>query len=102
MLAGRRDPAQRPGHAGPTVPGSARSRLMATDLTAKTVRQLHDLLRRRDVSALEGARAHLDRIEALDESTVRSLLTVTRDLAEAQARLADQRLTAGEAAPLLG
>ena len=42
--------------------------------------------------ALEVARAHLDRIEALDATTVRSLLTVTREHAEAQAREADTRL----------
>jgi aspartyl-tRNA(Asn)/glutamyl-tRNA(Gln) amidotransferase subunit A len=71
-------------------------------LTSLSVRELRDLLGRRDVSALELANAHLNRIEALDQSTVRSLLTVTRELAEAQARLADQRLAAGDAAPLLG
>jgi aspartyl-tRNA(Asn)/glutamyl-tRNA(Gln) amidotransferase subunit A len=51
---------------------------------------------------LEVARAHLDRIEALDEATVRSLLTVTRAVAEDQARQADKRLDAGDDAPLLG
>src|SRR6266851_2269299 len=71
-------------------------------LTSKTVRELRDLLDRREVSALEVAAAHLDRIEGLDEKTVRSLITVTRELAEAQARLADQRLASGDAAPLLG
>jgi aspartyl-tRNA(Asn)/glutamyl-tRNA(Gln) amidotransferase subunit A len=60
------------------------------------------LLDRREVSALEIAAAHLDRIESLDEKTVKSLLTVTRELAEAQARLADQRLASGDKAPLLG
>jgi len=75
---------------------------MTASLTSKTVRDMRDLLRRREVSALEIARAHLDRIEALDESTVHSLLTVTRELGEAQARRADQRLAAGETSPLLG
>jgi aspartyl-tRNA(Asn)/glutamyl-tRNA(Gln) amidotransferase subunit A len=72
------------------------------ELTSLSIRELRELLSRREVSALDVARAHLERIEALDESTVRSLLTVTRELAEAQARLADQRLAAGESAPLLG
>jgi aspartyl-tRNA(Asn)/glutamyl-tRNA(Gln) amidotransferase subunit A len=72
------------------------------ELTSLSIRELRELLGRREVSALDVARAHLERIEALDESTVRSLLTVTRELAEAQARLADQRLAAGESAPLLG
>jgi aspartyl-tRNA(Asn)/glutamyl-tRNA(Gln) amidotransferase subunit A len=72
------------------------------NLTSLSVRALRELLARREVSALEAAREHLDRIEALDESTVRSLLTVTRQHAEAQARLADERIAAGEDAPLLG
>src|SRR5438105_3823173 len=71
-------------------------------LTSLSIRELRDLLVRRQVSALEVARAHLDRIEALDESTVRSLLTVTRQRAEEQATSADARLKAGETAPLLG
>ncbi|MCA1646801.1 MAG: Asp-tRNA(Asn)/Glu-tRNA(Gln) amidotransferase subunit GatA [Chloroflexi bacterium] len=75
---------------------------MPAALTSKTVRELRELLGRRDVSALEVARAHLERIEALDASTVQSLLTVTRELAETQARQADERLAAGDAAPLLG
>ena len=73
--------------------------------TSLSVTALRDLLRRREVSALEVARAHLDRIEALDEPTVRSLLTVTRAHAEQQAQVADKRLAAGERtedSPLLG
>jgi len=71
-------------------------------LTSYTIAELRALLARHDVSALEVARAHLDRIEALDEATVRGMLTVTREHAEAQARVADARLAAGEQAPLLG
>jgi aspartyl-tRNA(Asn)/glutamyl-tRNA(Gln) amidotransferase subunit A len=71
-------------------------------LTSLSIGELRKLLGQREVSALEAARAHLDRIEALDENSVRSLLTVTRDLAEEQARRADERLAAGESAPLLG
>ena len=51
-------------------------------LTSLTIRALRDLLARREVSAVEVARAHLERIEALDGSTVRSLLTTTREHAE--------------------
>jgi aspartyl-tRNA(Asn)/glutamyl-tRNA(Gln) amidotransferase subunit A len=72
------------------------------ELTSLSIREMRDILARREVSALDIARAHLDRIEALDEPTVRSLLTVTRDVAEKQARQADERLAAGESAPLLG
>ena len=71
-------------------------------LTSLTIRELRDRLGRREVSALEVAREHLDRIEALDNSTVRSLLTVTRERAEQQARQADERFAAGDDAPLLG
>src|SRR3984893_2819530 len=74
---------------------------MAT-LTSLSIREMRDLLARREVSALDLARAHLDRIEALDESTVRSLLTVTRDVAEKQAVGADERIASGETSPLLG
>jgi aspartyl-tRNA(Asn)/glutamyl-tRNA(Gln) amidotransferase subunit A len=71
-------------------------------LTTQSIAEMRDLLGRRDVSALELARAHLDRIEALDNGTVRAMLTVTREHAEAQARAADARLAAGERTPLLG
>jgi aspartyl-tRNA(Asn)/glutamyl-tRNA(Gln) amidotransferase subunit A len=71
-------------------------------LTSLSLTALRDLLRRREVSAVDAARAHLERIEAFDEPTVRSLLTVTRNAAEAQALRADERLKAGEDGPLLG
>jgi aspartyl-tRNA(Asn)/glutamyl-tRNA(Gln) amidotransferase subunit A len=71
-------------------------------LTELGIRALRELLARREVSALEVAQAHLARIEALDASTIQSLLTVTREHAEAQARQADARLKAGDDAPLVG
>ncbi|HEY2592717.1 MAG TPA: amidase family protein, partial [Chloroflexota bacterium] len=71
-------------------------------LTSHSIAELRALLARHDVSAMELARAHLDRIEALDDTTVRALLTITREHAEAQARAADARLQSGEQAPLLG
>jgi aspartyl-tRNA(Asn)/glutamyl-tRNA(Gln) amidotransferase subunit A len=74
----------------------------AAAITSLSLTALRDLLRRREVSALEAARAHLQRIEALDEQTVRCLLTVTREVAETQARRADERIAAGEDGPLLG
>src|ERR1700730_3797864 len=73
-----------------------------SELSSLSIRELRERLMRRDVSALEVARANLDRIEALDEATVHSLLTVTRDVAEDQARQADKRLDAGDEPPLLG
>jgi len=71
-------------------------------LASLSIRELRERLARREVSALEVARAHLDRIDALDGETVRSLLTVTRQRAEDQAKQADRRLQAGDSAPLLG
>ncbi len=71
-------------------------------LTSLSIRELRNKLANREVSALELARAHLDRIEALDDATVKSLLTVTRAHAEDQARRADERLRQGDQAPLLG
>jgi aspartyl-tRNA(Asn)/glutamyl-tRNA(Gln) amidotransferase subunit A len=71
-------------------------------LTSLSIRGMRDLLARREVSSVELTRAHLERIEALDASTVRAMLTVTREHAEAQARAADQRLAAGDDSPLLG
>jgi aspartyl-tRNA(Asn)/glutamyl-tRNA(Gln) amidotransferase subunit A len=71
-------------------------------LTSLSIRELRQRLAKREVSALEVARAHLERIEALDQSTVRSLLTITRQHAEAQARTADERIAAGDNQPLLG
>jgi len=76
--------------------------MLATELTSLSAAALRERLERREVSALEVARAHLDRIEALDEPTVRSMLTVTRETAEAQARQADARIAQGEHGPLLG
>ena len=73
-----------------------------SELTSLSIAALRERLRRREVSALDAARAHLDRIEALDERTVRAMLTVTRETAEQQARQADARIAAGEDGPLLG
>jgi aspartyl-tRNA(Asn)/glutamyl-tRNA(Gln) amidotransferase subunit A len=71
-------------------------------ITALGVGELRDLLRRRELSSLELTRVFLERIQALDASTVRSLLTVTPELAEHQARQADARIQQGEDGPLLG
>src|SRR5579864_958873 len=80
----------------------SRAQNSAQELTQLGIRALRERLARREVSALEVARAHLDRIEALDDRTVRSLITVTREHAEQQARHADARLKDGDSAPLLG
>lgn len=71
------------------------------DLTDLTITAAHDLLQRGDVSSVELAQAHLERINALD-SAVGAFLTVTADRAVEQARRADARRRAGEDHPLLG
>jgi aspartyl-tRNA(Asn)/glutamyl-tRNA(Gln) amidotransferase subunit A len=66
-----------------------------------TIAAASDGLARRAFSAVELARAHLDRIAAVD-GAVRAFVTVTPEVALAAAAAADQRLAAGERGPLLG
>ncbi len=74
---------------------------MAADLTALTVVEMRALLRRREVSSLDLTRAHLERIERVNPK-VQAFLTITPDVAERQARAADERIAAGEGGDLLG
>jgi len=71
------------------------------DLTTLTLTELRDALRRGDTSSLEVTRAVLDRIVAVDND-VKSYLSITDDMALAQAEAADERRAAGESTPLLG
>jgi len=71
---------------------------MLTDLTLTEAR---DKLRSGAISALELARAHLDRIRAIDPQ-VRAFLLVTEEQALEAAAEADRRLAQGDDAPLLG
>ena len=71
-------------------------------LHLKTAVELRDLLDRREVSAVEVTQAHLDRIEATDE-TVQAFLTVMGDAALDKARDVDARLDGGQdVGPLAG
>ncbi|MBI1801956.1 MAG: Asp-tRNA(Asn)/Glu-tRNA(Gln) amidotransferase subunit GatA [Chloroflexi bacterium] len=70
-------------------------------LTALTLHEAHDLLRRKEVSALELTQAALARIEAVDPQ-IKAFITVTAERALDQARAADARRAAGEDHPLLG
>ncbi len=74
---------------------------MATDLTDLTLIEMRDRLRQHEVTSLELTRAHLERIERVDLQ-VRAFLTPVPDVAEAQARSADERRAAGEDGELLG
>jgi len=59
------------------------------------------MLERGDVSAVELARAVLDRIRRVDPQT-RAFVTVTEERAMAQAARADARIASGDAVPLTG
>src|SRR5574341_391700 len=72
-----------------------------TDLTALTILEAHALLTKGEISAVQLAQAHLDRIAALDDK-LNAFLTVTAEIALDQARRADKRRKAGEDHPLLG
>jgi aspartyl-tRNA(Asn)/glutamyl-tRNA(Gln) amidotransferase subunit A len=72
------------------------------DLYYLPAHELHRLLVRREVSAVEICRAVFERIAAVEE-TVRSYLTLDRDGALARAAAVDRELRAGgELAPLAG
>ncbi len=66
-----------------------------------SVSALGDALRRLEVSSVELTTHFLERIEAHDK-TLNSFITVTGDLALAEAARADERRRAGEDNPLLG
>ena len=71
------------------------------DLYSLTIHEAGDLLRRREVSAHELTAAALSRIEAVD-TQVKAFLTVTPDIALAQADAADAALAEGQDGSLLG
>src|SRR5271166_5987516 len=74
---------------------------MAKDLNKLTITQARNLLRRREISAVELARACLDRIAQV-EPRIHAFITVTADEALRQAGDADKRIKAGDAPPLCG
>ena len=71
------------------------------ELYALTIHELHDRLRRREISALELTEAVLARIDAVEER-VQAYITLDREGAMAQAAAADKLLAAGDAQPLCG
>jgi aspartyl-tRNA(Asn)/glutamyl-tRNA(Gln) amidotransferase subunit A len=74
----------------------------STDPTRATIGELHGLLRRREISAVELLDAHEKRIDALD-GEVKAYLRRTPELARRQAEEADRRLAAGNGLhPLTG
>jgi aspartyl-tRNA(Asn)/glutamyl-tRNA(Gln) amidotransferase subunit A len=71
------------------------------DLTALTIHESADLLRRREVSSRELTEAALARIAAVD-ARVHAFLRVTPEHALDQAEAADARLAESDPSPLLG
>ncbi|HUI43355.1 MAG TPA: Asp-tRNA(Asn)/Glu-tRNA(Gln) amidotransferase subunit GatA [Terriglobia bacterium] len=72
------------------------------DLTALTLTDIRDHLRRKTFSAGELVRAHLERIECVDKG-VRSYLTLSPERALVQAARVDRAIATGEAlGPLAG
>jgi aspartyl-tRNA(Asn)/glutamyl-tRNA(Gln) amidotransferase subunit A len=67
----------------------------------RSIAELSGALARREVSSEELTRHFLERIHRLDPQ-INSFITVTEELAIAQAREADRRRAAGEAGPLTG
>ena len=76
---------------------------MSSELTRLTAAELAEKIHSREVSAVEVARAHLDRIAEVD-GAVHAFLQVSTDRALAAARAVDAARAAGEAAasPLAG
>ena len=74
---------------------------MPNDLHSLTITAARALLDHREVSSVELTQAYLDRIQEV-EPRIRAFVTVTGDLALQQAKEADARISAGEAAPLTG
>jgi len=66
-----------------------------------TIHEAHQLLKKGEVSSLELTKAALERVDEVEDK-LRSFVTVTRELALAQARQADERIKAGEFSPLTG
>jgi aspartyl-tRNA(Asn)/glutamyl-tRNA(Gln) amidotransferase subunit A len=68
------------------------------NLTELTIQEIHGLLARREASAEEIARAHVERIKR-DDANLRSYLSISEEKAMEQARAVDRRIAAGQ--PLL-
>lgn len=75
--------------------------LDTTDLTTLTIADARRRLDAREISAVELAEAHIQRVEQTD-SDVRAFITPMFEQARTMARAADVRIVAGDAASLTG
>lgn len=65
-----------------------------------TIHELHDMLVKKEISAMELTQHHLERINKLD-GQIKSYITVTDELAIAQAKTVDEKIAAGESIGML-
>src|SRR5438445_13433366 len=77
-----------------------RIHLAATDLTSAPLTRIARLLESRQASPIDLVDAYLERITAGRD--LKAFITVSAESARRQARLAERRLLAGDARPLLG
>jgi aspartyl-tRNA(Asn)/glutamyl-tRNA(Gln) amidotransferase subunit A len=66
-----------------------------------TIHEAHELLRRREITSVELTQAVLERVASVEEK-IGAFVTITEDMALAQARKADERIAAGDVSPLTG
>lgn len=71
------------------------------ELYQLTIHELHDMLKKGETTSETITESVLSRIKAVD-GKVKAYITVTEEVARAQAREADKRIKAGDASPLLG
>lgn len=65
-----------------------------------TIHELHDMLVKKEISAMELTQHYLERINKLD-GQIKSYITVTDELAIAQAKTVDEKIAAGESISML-
>jgi len=75
--------------------------LPMNELYTLTAHEAADLLRDRKISSVELTKVHLERIGAV-ESDVQSFVSITEDVALADAAAADKRIAMGDGGPLTG
>lgn len=71
------------------------------NLTELTIKELSEMLSKKEVSSVEITQAFLDRIEAVDPK-IKAFVTVIKEDALRDAKLADLRIEKGDSTPLTG
>ena len=71
------------------------------ELYSLTIHELHELIRKREVTSQEATESVLKRMESVEEK-VNSYITVTKELAMKQAKQADEKVKQGKGSTLTG